>query len=250
MEKAERPLFYLLAFSVVPLSHFCIALHLMVCWLLGMDLTITRGVWGESQGERSNIHSSHWYMFAILTLAKVWQKGCFDQALFLTGVCRWNAEDFALPYSNRKLIWKYLKNVILLGCLKVWAICIVGKEADVACSSEKIQINSLVLAVSRVLGGLLWYLHEHCGNLILMTQIQVLLACKEKNVQSCWFAICRWARNRSHTFLAAGLLRFYNVLQFWVHAMQILLEFPLYPAFITFLGNVFLTARITAGAYD
>jgi len=44
MEKAERPLFYLLAFSVVPLSHFCIALHLMVCWLLGMDLTITRGV--------------------------------------------------------------------------------------------------------------------------------------------------------------------------------------------------------------
>lgn len=51
-------------------------------------------------------------------------------------------------------------------------------------SSEKNQINS-VLAVSRVLGGLLWYLHEHYGNLILMTQIQVLLACKGKNVQSC-----------------------------------------------------------------
>lgn len=49
-------------------------------------------------------------------------------------------------------------------------------------SSEKNQINS-VLAVSRVLGGLLWYLHEHYGNLILMTQIQVLLACKGKNVQ-------------------------------------------------------------------
>ena len=69
-----------------------------------------------------------------------------------------------------------MKYVILLGCLGVWAICILRKEADVACSSEKIQMNSVMLAVSRVLGGLLWYLHEHYGNLLLMTQIQVLLA--------------------------------------------------------------------------
>lgn len=51
------------------------------------------------------------------------------------------------------------------------------------CSSEKIQMNSVMLAVSSVLGGLLWYLHEHYGNLILMTQIQVLLApSSEENV--------------------------------------------------------------------
>lgn len=42
-----------------------------------------------------------------------------------------------------------------------------------------------MLAVYRVLSGLLWYLHEHYGNLTLMTQIQVQLACNEKNVLSC-----------------------------------------------------------------
>lgn len=43
-------------------------------------------------------------------------------------------------------------------------MCIVRKEADAAWSSEKIQINSVMLAVFRTLGGLLWYLHEHYRN--------------------------------------------------------------------------------------
>lgn len=44
---------------------------------------------------------------------------------------------------------------VLLGCLGIWARCVVRKKAAIVCSSEKNKINSVMLAVSRALGGLL-----------------------------------------------------------------------------------------------